>query len=273
MLLEFCEQAIRVAERPVAQHQHIFAVIGDRISALRINDDRPVMADLFLQAGMGMVPIGAVLRHGIFVGEGLARLDARKGDARHAVHLERYQQAMPVDGGVGVQPIGDLQRHFLAFAEAQQRCRRRTIDANRFGRAAIDTHRKRADRQVEPFALQCRDAEIAFAGRTRPSGIRACSGERGAAGGIFEEVASVQHGLSWRSHGWSITCLSSGSQDCIEAHSRSHPVTNRSSRPASARRRTRPCGHYSPPPAHNPDHHPHRPSAARRVSAACGSRG
>ena len=55
------------------------------------------MAKLFLQAGMGVVPIGAAMVQVPAIGKGLARLDSRKRHAWHAVHIERDQQAMPVD--------------------------------------------------------------------------------------------------------------------------------------------------------------------------------
>ena len=50
---------MRVEEAPVGEHDHMLAVIGDRIGAGRIDDHRPEMAHRFLQARMAVIPIGA----------------------------------------------------------------------------------------------------------------------------------------------------------------------------------------------------------------------
>ena len=100
------------------------------------------MAFLFLQAGMGMIPIGAGLRHGILVGERLARLDTGEGHARHAIHLEGHKQAVPVNASVGIERVGDVERDLVSFAESYQRGGQRSIDAGSFANPSIDPHGK-----------------------------------------------------------------------------------------------------------------------------------
>ena len=67
---------------------------------------------------MGMIPIGARLRDGVFIGEGLARLDAGEGDARHAVHVERHKKSVPMDGRILFEHVLDAERHLFAFTKA-----------------------------------------------------------------------------------------------------------------------------------------------------------
>ena len=81
-LLELRDDRVRVEGAPVAQHDDVLAVIGDRIGAGRIDDDRAVMALLLLQARMAVIPVGARLADREFVDEGLARPDAGKADSR-----------------------------------------------------------------------------------------------------------------------------------------------------------------------------------------------
>ena len=81
----------------------------------------PVVAHLLLEARVAVVPVGARLADRELVDEGLAGLDAGEADARHAVHLERHEQAMPVDRGVLVQRVGDREPDALAFLQPDQR--------------------------------------------------------------------------------------------------------------------------------------------------------
>ena len=70
-LLQPREELVRVHEAPVGQHDHMLAVIGDRVGAGRVDDDRAVMAKLLLEPAMAVIPIGARLPDREFVGEGL----------------------------------------------------------------------------------------------------------------------------------------------------------------------------------------------------------
>src|SRR3546814_1412970 len=85
----------------------MLAVVADRIGARRIDDDRAIVAELFLQARMTVIPVGPRLDDRKFVDEFRTRLDSGEADARHAVHLERQDQAVPMDRTVLVEVIYD----------------------------------------------------------------------------------------------------------------------------------------------------------------------
>ena len=74
---------------------------------------------------MAVIPVGAGLDDVELVVEGRARHDAGEADAGNAVHLERHEQAVPVDRAVLVERVRDAQADALAFLEADQRCRAR----------------------------------------------------------------------------------------------------------------------------------------------------
>src|SRR5688572_18410512 len=87
-------------ERPVRQDEHMFAIIGNRIGSGRINDDRTVMAKLLLKPAVAVIPIGSRLLDGEFIGKAGAGPDAGETNARHTVHLEWDNEAVPVNRGV-----------------------------------------------------------------------------------------------------------------------------------------------------------------------------
>src|SRR3546814_12174197 len=60
--LELGDKMMRIQEGPVAKHDHMFTIIGDGIGFGGVDDHRPIMALLFLQAGMAVIPIGAALQ-------------------------------------------------------------------------------------------------------------------------------------------------------------------------------------------------------------------
>jgi len=64
---------------------------------------------------MAVVPVGARLHDRELVDERLARLDAGEAYARHAIHVEGQDQAVPVDRGVLVQIVGHRDAGDLAF--------------------------------------------------------------------------------------------------------------------------------------------------------------
>src|SRR3546814_9484603 len=108
LLLELAHHLVRMKEGPVGQDDHMLAVGGDRIGINRIDDDRAVMADLLLEPRMAVIPVGAVLDDWELVGEGGPWLDAREADAGHAVHVERQDEAVPVDGRVLIERVLDV---------------------------------------------------------------------------------------------------------------------------------------------------------------------
>src|SRR3546814_13626552 len=84
----------RVGRQPamVRQHDHMLAGRAGRVGAGGVDDGRGVMTELFLQARVAVIPIGARLDDRKFVNEGRTRLDPRKADAGNAVHLERSEE-------------------------------------------------------------------------------------------------------------------------------------------------------------------------------------
>lgn len=65
-------------EAEVGEHDDVLTVIGDRVWTGGIDDDRSVMAFLFLQARVTVIPVGAGLFDREFVDERLAWANARK---------------------------------------------------------------------------------------------------------------------------------------------------------------------------------------------------
>ena len=99
-----------------------------------------------------MVPVGARLDDWKLVDEGLAGLDAREADPRNAIHLERHQNAVPVDGGVFVEGVGDGDADPLAFLQAKERPRYGAVDGYGMAALAVDGDRRVADRQLDVLA-------------------------------------------------------------------------------------------------------------------------
>ena len=136
-------------EAPVRQDQDMLAVVGDRIGAGRVDDDRPIVPHRLLKPGVAVIPVGAVLTDRELVDEGLARPDAREADARHAIHLEGQQHAVPVDRSVLVQGVGHRQTGVLALAEAKQRRRQQAVDRHGVSRSATDREGRMSDGEVD----------------------------------------------------------------------------------------------------------------------------
>src|SRR5215831_13103916 len=113
---EIADDGVGALVAPVRQHHDIVAVEHLRVAAFGHDDDRPVYARLFLEAGMAVIPVGAALAHREPVDEAFAGRDAAEAKARHAVHWRRCAHAMPVDRARLAQAIGDGQRHGIAFA-------------------------------------------------------------------------------------------------------------------------------------------------------------
>jgi hypothetical protein len=61
LLLEGAEDTPRVLVRPVGQHHHVLAVVGERLALTRLDDQRAIDAALFLEARVAVVPVGAAL--------------------------------------------------------------------------------------------------------------------------------------------------------------------------------------------------------------------
>ena len=215
--LEAAQDFVRVEEAPIGKHDHVLAVVRGRIGARRIDDQRTEMTHRFLQAGMAVIPIGARLANREVVGERLARANAREADARHAIHLEGQQNAMPVDGGVFIQRVGDGEARVLAFAKAYKRRRQRAVDGDGVAGAAADTEGRVADGERDIRSVErCERRRNAARSCLRPSRKkRLHTGERaGAREGLQHFPALYRHDdllacRSWRlrsapSHHWKV---------------------------------------------------------------------
>ena len=92
---------------PVVEHDRPLDVLV--LSVLRVTDDQwGVEAAIKLQAGVGMVEVGATVGDFKNIGERLARFNGGLGHAGHTVGCVVECDAMPVDGGALRQFIGDI---------------------------------------------------------------------------------------------------------------------------------------------------------------------
>src|SRR3546814_3758332 len=98
----------------------MLAVIGNGIGFGRIDDHGTIVALLFLQAGMAVIPIGAALPQRKFIDEGRARFDPRETDAWHPIHLKGNDQAVPVNRAVLIERVLDVEAHILSFARSEE---------------------------------------------------------------------------------------------------------------------------------------------------------
>ncbi len=98
-----------------------------------------------------MVPVGAALHDRETVGEGVTRLDAveTSSDPRHAVHGARQDNAMPVDGAVFSQHIGDIEGDGVTFSPAKHRCGKRAVDCGGAGATSSEIHLLFANGEVK----------------------------------------------------------------------------------------------------------------------------
>ncbi|MNS77115.1 hypothetical protein D3C72_1106890 [compost metagenome] len=174
----------------------MLAVIADRIDPRWVDDDGTVMADRLLQPRMAVIPIGARLLQRELIDEGLARLDAGEADPRHAVHLERQQQAVPVDRGVLVQGVRHRQAHVLALAHPQQGRGQQAVDGEGVARSPADGEVGMAHRQVDVRPRQRRQiGPQPRRTRLRPGGHQARKAKQPAA-----RSRTAQQGPAIESH-------------------------------------------------------------------------
>ena len=117
---------------------------------------------------MAVVPVRAVLPDLESVRERLARRDAREVHARHAVVLERHDEAVPVDRRGLVHRVSHAQNDVVALAQVDQRPRHGAVERHRVARDAADRHGRASDLDV-PLALRfgARDVEGSGGRRAR----------------------------------------------------------------------------------------------------------
>src|SRR5690606_21874462 len=180
------EQTLRIQVGPVAEHDHVIAVIGEGLGLEWLDHQRPVEAGLLLETGVAVVPVGAALYDVEAVLVSLAAVDAVEAESRHAVHVGWQQDAVPVDrclvamDGAWRQGIADPQVDGSALAPAQQRCRNRAVDRDGRTRGAGEVHRRLADGQVELGARKYVGHAFSLDG---PAGARPEAKRRGGASG------------------------------------------------------------------------------------------
>ena len=110
------------------------------------------MTKLFLQARMAVIPIGTGLDNRELINEGRSRLDARKADTRHAVHLERQQQTVPVDRAVDVEIVDDAEPRGLALFQTNKRTRHSAVDPDGPAYFTVDPHCLPCDSKLDVVA-------------------------------------------------------------------------------------------------------------------------
>ncbi|MBA7716803.1 hypothetical protein ES703_125881 [subsurface metagenome] len=82
---------------------------------------------------VGVVHEGAAVLDLEFVDEGLARIDVRLRQTTDAVHAARQDHAVPVDGGVLRQLVGDEDAHLVTFDRLDRGARRLSVVAPQVG--------------------------------------------------------------------------------------------------------------------------------------------
>ena len=120
----------------------------------RLHHDGAVQTGLLLEARVRLVPVGAALLHQEAAGEGFARRDAGETDARHAVHAERQQDAVPVGRGGQAQPVGHAQGHRSVLFPARDRAGHLAVDGGGRAGGAGEVDRRLADLQLKVGAAQ-----------------------------------------------------------------------------------------------------------------------
>ena len=70
---------------------------------------------------MGVIPVGSTLADGKLVGEGGASLDRREAHVRNAVHVGRYENAVPMDGGLDGHLVVKVYASEVTFLKVQSR--------------------------------------------------------------------------------------------------------------------------------------------------------
>ena len=210
LLLELGQHPCRVFIRPVAEHDHVVPVIGERLRLFRVDDQGAIHPDLLLETGVAVVPVGAVLLDLELVLIHAVGGDAMEAQARHAVHVRRQDDAVPMDGGVLLQAVAHTQRDGIAFAPAQDGPGNGAVDGHRCARSAGNVDRQLTDVEIEVGAAQ--HTRLARAGHgpdrraphaqpAKQSGSGKAFDEGASGGFALHAVASSQSKSCWCSGG------------------------------------------------------------------------
>lgn len=154
LFLERFHQLKRLFVGPVAEHDHVFAVVFEWLWLFGVDHQRPVNPRLFLKARVAVVPIGAVLFDLEAIDVHAIGRDTVEAQPRHAVHVGGQNDAVPVDRGGFVETVFYPDGHRIAFAPAQQRAWNTAVDRHRGSGITRDIDLGFADIQIELGAGQ-----------------------------------------------------------------------------------------------------------------------
>ena len=145
-----------VLVRPVGQHDHIVAVIGEGFGFLRIDDDGAIQAGLFLEPRVAVIPVGTALHHLELVAMGSAGGNAGEaiGDIGHPVLAAGQYDAVPVNGAGFRQVVLHPQGDRVALLPAQDGRGKRAVHGSADARRTREVHHLFTNGQVEITAPQ-----------------------------------------------------------------------------------------------------------------------
>src|SRR6185437_1946739 len=119
------------------------------LAPARLNHDRAIEADLFLETRVAVVPVGSPLVGTKTVCESLPGRDTGETQTGDTVHVCGDDDTMPVDGGGYGESVRDPNRDGVTLPPSQQRPRNLAVDYGGSAASAGEVHLDRADFEVE----------------------------------------------------------------------------------------------------------------------------
>ncbi len=132
----------------------MLALIGERLGFFGVDHQWSIDARLLLKPRMAVIPIRAVLPDLEAIDIHAVGRNAIKAQPRHAVHVGRQDDAVPVNGRGFVETVFYPQGDGVALAPAQQWAWNAAVDGHRGSGIAGDIDLGFADGQVELGAGQ-----------------------------------------------------------------------------------------------------------------------
>ena len=178
-----------------AHEEDEIAIDAMQVRIARVHDDRAHHPHRHLHhfVGVRVVHEGAALRGSELVDESLARLDVRLGQPADAVHTVRQQHAVPMDGRVLGQLVGDEDANLVALDAFDGRPRRLAVVAPqmRLHAGSHLAHDRLGDEmKLLPVAVHAPRQRPAVEGNDRLVGGPARRNERRLHAGEVEVTAS-----------------------------------------------------------------------------------
>src|ERR1700687_2449344 len=96
LLLKIAQYRFRILIGTVRKHHDVLAIELNRFLSARLDNQWSVVSGLFLKAAVAVIPVRPVLSHWNPVNEGLARIDPRKAEFGHAIHVRWRSNAVPM---------------------------------------------------------------------------------------------------------------------------------------------------------------------------------